>query len=127
MLLHLIKVVDCFELNREEHRLVMCPLLENTSSYVPDLIDLTKDEEARGYWLDCFEHTIETVQVACFALLLCRHVLYLYIDNFESYTYIKYVKQCVSSHSTDETSVQRANEFKQSYLAKLSELKSSPL
>ena len=45
---------DSFELNQEEKKLVSCPLLKDPSSYVPDLIDLTKDEAARTYWLDCF-------------------------------------------------------------------------
>jgi hypothetical protein len=40
----------------------MCPLLDHSQvNYVPDLIDLTKDEEARDYWLKCFERTIQTV------------------------------------------------------------------
>ena len=39
----------------------MCPLLINPTLYIPDLIDLTKDEEARNYWLNCFEKTINTV------------------------------------------------------------------
>jgi hypothetical protein len=39
----------------------MCPLLLNPNTYIPDLIDLTKDEEARSYWLACFEKTINTV------------------------------------------------------------------
>jgi hypothetical protein len=42
--------------------MVMCPLLSDQINYVPDLIDLTKDEEARSYWLNCFEKTIETVK-----------------------------------------------------------------
>lgn len=52
---------DCFELNQEEYKLVACPLLEH-ENYIPDLVDLTKDEEARNYWLSCFEKTIETVK-----------------------------------------------------------------
>jgi hypothetical protein len=54
---------DFFELNQELHKLIMCPLVDhsNGNSYVPDLVDLTRDEEARAYWLNCFERTIETV------------------------------------------------------------------
>lgn len=51
---------DWFELNQESQKLIVCPQLDH-STYVPDLIDLTKDEEARDYWLKCFERTIETV------------------------------------------------------------------
>lgn len=75
----------------------MCPLLLDEAEYVPDLIDLTKDEEARKYWLDCFEKTINT-----------------------------YEKQCIKSYPNNEVSVKKANDFKQSYLRKLSELKASP-
>jgi hypothetical protein len=49
-------------LNREEKQLVACPYLEDAVSYVPDLVDLTKDEAARDYWLSCFERTINTVR-----------------------------------------------------------------
>lgn len=52
---------DSFELNREAKQLVPCPLLVEPSNYIPDLVDLTKDEAARTYWLDCFERTINTV------------------------------------------------------------------
>lgn len=67
---------EVFELNREECRLVVCPLLLNPNSYIPDLIDLTKDEEARHYWLGCFEKTINTVII--FTLF---HILYIYLLN----------------------------------------------
>jgi hypothetical protein len=43
-------------------KLVPFPLLSDLASYTPDLIDLTKDEEARQYWLKCFENTIHTVR-----------------------------------------------------------------
>jgi bifunctional damage-control phosphatase, subfamily II, fusion protein len=49
-------------LNREEKRLAAFSLLVESTNYVPDLIDLTQDEEARKYWLDCFEKTINTVK-----------------------------------------------------------------
>lgn len=52
---------DRFELNQEDIQLVPCPLLYDPVNYIPDLFDLTKDEEARNYWLDCFERTIHTV------------------------------------------------------------------
>ena len=87
---------DSFELNQEEKKLVSCPLLKDPSSYVPDLIDLTKDEAARTYWLDCFEKTINT-----------------------------YEKQCIKTCS-DEKCLNRAAEFKKSYLSKLAELRKSP-
>lgn len=81
----------------------MCPLLNEQVDYVPDLIDLTKDSDAREYWLDCFERTIST-----------------------------YEKQCVKTCSDNEVCpeenecTRRADEFKKSYLAKLGELRKSP-
>ena len=98
---------DCFELNREEIKLVMCPLLE--PAYIPDLVDLTKDEEARMYWLKCFENTIVTYEKQC-------------------------IKSCPNNMSISdekraimESKIQKsAQEFKLCFLQKLDELKKSP-
>jgi hypothetical protein len=57
---------DCFELNREEKKLVAFPFLFESANYIPDLVDLTQDEEARQYWLDCFQKTINTVNLFTF-------------------------------------------------------------
>jgi bifunctional damage-control phosphatase, subfamily II, fusion protein len=93
------KNFDFFELNREEKQLIHCPFLLDSNIYIPDLIDLTKDDEARDYWLNCFEKTIET-----------------------------YEKQCIKSCQDNETlpAELRAKSFKNSYLSKLRELFISP-
>ncbi|KAH8867177.1 Pantothenate kinase 4 [Schistosoma japonicum] len=49
-----------FELDRVfAHSLEMFHLLESPANYSPDTWDLTHDEEARIYWLSCFDNCIE--------------------------------------------------------------------
>ena len=97
---------DCFELNREEIKLVVCPLLNTKiKQYVPDLVDLTKDEEARTYWLKCFQTTINTYEKQC--IKSCGSML-------------------VNKKISEENIRKTANEFKMSYLQKLAELEKSP-
>ncbi|KAL3307086.1 Pantothenate kinase 4 [Cichlidogyrus casuarinus] len=38
------------------------PLLRHSNRYFPDTWEITQDEEARNYWLDCFETSIESYQ-----------------------------------------------------------------
>jgi len=52
---------DMLELDRFAKPLVSCPLLLDSAGYFPDTVDLTKDEEAREYWLNCFEEATEKV------------------------------------------------------------------
>ena len=49
---------------RYESRLGACPLLKQPDSYVADTVDLTRDDEARDYWLACFEDSLPKVQCA---------------------------------------------------------------
>ena len=49
------------ELDRFAKPLVSCPLLRDVIHYNPDTVDLTQDEEARHYWLQCFEDAIDQV------------------------------------------------------------------
>jgi len=51
----LIEVTDHLEIDRYE-RLGSCPLLDD--GYVADTVDLTRDDEARQYWLSCFEDSL---------------------------------------------------------------------
>lgn len=50
--------MDCAQKN-----LVCCPLLFKPSDYQPDTVDLTQDDEARKYWLECFENGVDKVRV----------------------------------------------------------------
>ena len=51
------------ELDRFAKPLVSLPLLADPLRYFPDAVDLTKDTEAREYWLKCFEDSIDKVIV----------------------------------------------------------------
>ena len=39
--------VDQLEMDRVDQQLVICPLLEQPASYTADMVDLTRDSEAR--------------------------------------------------------------------------------
>jgi hypothetical protein len=54
---------DMLELDRFAKPLVNCPLLLDSAGYLPDTVDLTQDEEAREYWLQCFEDATGKVRV----------------------------------------------------------------
>ncbi|CAH8637638.1 unnamed protein product [Schistosoma intercalatum] len=57
---HEISKLPNFELDRVfTHSLEMFHFLESPANYSPDTWDLTHDEEARIYWLGCFESCIE--------------------------------------------------------------------
>ncbi|CAH8575992.1 unnamed protein product [Schistosoma turkestanicum] len=57
---HEISKLPNFELDRIfTHSLEMFHLLESPANYSPDTWDLTHDEEARIYWLGCFESCVE--------------------------------------------------------------------
>ena len=60
---------DMLELDRFAKPLVHCPLLLDFAGYLPDTFDLTEDEEARNYWLNCFEEATEKVSSICFLFL----------------------------------------------------------
>ena len=36
----------------------ICPLLQDSSTYNADTVDLTSDSDARSYWLKCFEDSL---------------------------------------------------------------------
>ncbi|KAK9503529.1 hypothetical protein O3M35_010068 [Rhynocoris fuscipes] len=88
--------VTQLELDREVQR-EYCPLLANPASYVPDTVDLNVDEEARTYWLNCFEKSID-----------------------------KYVEAAVSCQADSETASERANLFKEKYIKRLHKLRQQP-
>ena len=44
--------------SRFESQLVYCPLIENPKDYIADTVDLTRDHDARAYWLTCFEESL---------------------------------------------------------------------
>jgi hypothetical protein len=116
--LHYLFKFDTFELNQEDIQLATCPLISDHANYVPDLFDLTKDEDARNYWLDCFEKTVQTVFMVLVFGLWFNKIIFLFK---------KYEKQCMKSQFVEETCKKRASEFKESFLNKLKHLKTAPL
>ena len=52
---------DMLELDKFAKPLVSCPLLLDAASYFPDTEDLTTDQEARDYWLQCFVDATDKV------------------------------------------------------------------
>ncbi|XP_054271885.1 4'-phosphopantetheine phosphatase isoform X2 [Macrosteles quadrilineatus] len=89
--------VDQLELDRWQTTLSFCPLLADPANYVPDTVDLNGDQEAREYWLDCFENSIG-----------------------------KYVQKAVESQPESKTAAARGQQLMDKYLARLRHLKEQP-
>lgn len=51
--------VDQLEIDQAENAVTFCPLLKDPASYNPDTTDLAQDKEARDYWLQCFEESVD--------------------------------------------------------------------
>ena len=47
--------IDHLEIDRLETQLSCCPLLADPAEYIADTVDLTRDHDARAYWLTCFK------------------------------------------------------------------------
>ncbi|KAL5233685.1 hypothetical protein ACI65C_001095 [Semiaphis heraclei] len=91
------KRVDQLELDRWESPLTFCPLLKDPSSYIPDTVDLNSDKEAREYWLNCFEESIEN-----------------------------YVNYAIASQPASDTAEKRAAMFKEKFISRVQLLKIKP-
>ncbi|XP_067669593.1 4'-phosphopantetheine phosphatase-like [Haliotis asinina] len=88
---------DHLEIDRLERPLLPCTLLLDVNSYYPDTVDLTKDAEAREYWLECFSQGAEKSKL-----------------------------QAIKSQPSSPDAVERAEKFKSRYLDRLSVLKTNP-
>ncbi|KAG6801295.1 pantothenate kinase 4 [Apis mellifera caucasica] len=51
--------IDQLEIDQAETAVTFCPLLKDPASYNPDTTDLAEDKEARDYWLQCFEESVD--------------------------------------------------------------------
>ncbi|XP_076171818.1 4'-phosphopantetheine phosphatase [Ptiloglossa arizonensis] len=51
--------VDQLEIDQAENAVTFCPLLKDPATYNPDTTDLAEDKEARDYWLQCFEESVD--------------------------------------------------------------------
>ncbi|XP_041357828.1 4'-phosphopantetheine phosphatase-like [Gigantopelta aegis] len=88
---------DLLELDRLDKPLLPCPLLLDSASYIPDTVDLTKDADARQYWLQCFSESVETTW-----------------------------RQALKSQPSCADAERRAHQFRTKYLDRLSVLKENP-
>ncbi|XP_034761015.1 4'-phosphopantetheine phosphatase-like [Acipenser ruthenus] len=88
---------DMLEMDRLERQLVNLPLLLDSSSYIPDTMDLTEDAMAREYWLSCFEEALDGV-----------------------------VKRAVASQPDLQDARERAEKFRLKYRHKLQTLRHQP-
>lgn len=86
------------EMDRWSSKVSFCPLLHNPENYCPDTVDLTQDDEAREYWLQCFEGSVE-----------------------------KFVNRAQDSQPDSPSARQRASKFNDKFLARLRYLKKQPL
>ncbi|KAK7080541.1 Pantothenate kinase 4 [Halocaridina rubra] len=89
--------IDQLEIDRCDQQLTFFPLLANPEEYIPDAVDLTKDKEARDYWLSCFEGSLSS-----------------------------FVNRAISSQPNTDDSVERANKFRDKYIQRLHNLKNHP-
>lgn len=89
--------IDQLEMDRCDQQLAFFPLLACPKEYVPDTVDLTKDKEARDYWLSCFESSLGS-----------------------------FVDRAISSQPNIPDSQERANKFRDKYLQRLRNLKNHP-
>ncbi|KAI5710818.1 hypothetical protein M8J75_011640 [Diaphorina citri] len=89
--------VDQLELDCWKSLLTFCPLLKDPESYVPDVVDLNADQEAREYWLNCFEESVN-----------------------------KFAERAIASQPHSTTGEERATKFREKYVSRLHHLKQHP-
>ncbi|KAK6178482.1 hypothetical protein SNE40_013268 [Patella caerulea] len=88
---------DMLELDRLDKPLLPCPLLLDAQNYLPDTVDLTQDEEAREYWLQCFTNGVDKTK-----------------------------QQAIKSQAQSSDAEKRAEKFVIRYLDRLKVLKENP-
>lgn len=65
--------VEQLEIDRTEKPFGFFPLLDMNIEYLADTMDLTKDLEARDYWLTCFQGIYEII-IKIKLLLQCMYL-----------------------------------------------------
>nr|XP_012149725.1 PREDICTED: pantothenate kinase 4-like isoform X2 [Megachile rotundata] len=91
-----IKVAQ-LEIDQAENAVTFCPLLKDPASYNPDTTDLAQDKEARDYWLQCFEESVD-----------------------------KFVARAIHSQPHSPTAKDRATKLKEKYVNRLHYLHLQP-
>ncbi len=85
------------EIDRFEKQLRFCPLLRDPESYNADTVDLTRDNDAREYWLQCLEDSLP-----------------------------KFTERAVKSQREQPDVERRAARFSSQFLSRLHRLKTNP-
>lgn len=89
--------VSQLEIDRWESAVGFCPLLADPASYIADTVNLTQDNEARHYWLDSFETSID-----------------------------KYVQKAVKSQPDSPNAAERGQRFRDKFVARVQYLRTHP-
>ncbi|KAK2586990.1 hypothetical protein KPH14_010961 [Odynerus spinipes] len=89
--------VEQLEIDQIENAVTFCPLLKDPTSYNPDTTDLVEDKEARDYWLQCFEESVD-----------------------------KFVARAILSQPHNPTAENRATKLKEKYINRLHYLNLQP-
>ncbi|XP_053997146.1 4'-phosphopantetheine phosphatase [Hylaeus anthracinus] len=89
--------VDQLEIDQAENAVTFCPLLKDPATYNPDTTDLAEDKEARDYWLQCFEESVD-----------------------------KFVARAIHSQPHSPTAKDRATKLKEKYINRLHYLHLQP-
>ncbi|KAK9306575.1 hypothetical protein QLX08_002771 [Tetragonisca angustula] len=89
--------VDQLEIDQAETAVTFCPLLKDPATYNPDTTDLAEDKEARDYWLQCFEESVD-----------------------------KFVARAIHSQPHSPTAKDRATKLKEKYINRLHYLHLQP-
>ncbi|XP_076238438.1 4'-phosphopantetheine phosphatase [Calliopsis andreniformis] len=89
--------VDQLEIDQAENIVTFCPLLKDPASYNPDTTNLVEDKEARDYWLQCFEESVD-----------------------------KFVARAIHSQPHSPTAKDRATKLKEKYINRLHYLNLQP-
>ncbi|KAF7997892.1 hypothetical protein HCN44_009290 [Aphidius gifuensis] len=89
--------IDQLEIDRAENAVTFCPLLKDPDTYNPDTTDLAQDKEARDYWLQCFEESVD-----------------------------KFIARAIHSQPHSPTAKDRASKLKEKYVNRLHYLHLQP-
>lgn len=89
--------VDQLEIDQAENAVTFCPLLKDPASYNPDTTNLVEDKEARDYWLQCFEESVD-----------------------------KFIARAIHSQPHSQTAKGRATKLKEKYVNRLHYLHLQP-
>lgn len=89
--------LDHLEIDRFEKKLRFCPLLQDPLTYNPDTVDLTRDNDAREYWLQCLQDSLP-----------------------------KFTERAIKSQDNSSSVQDRANKFKDQFLTRLKQFKHNP-